>query len=208
MSLIVSALGDNPPRVIQYCTTAKEAWDKPYKQYDGHTLMNKSEKLNSLLNLEVGREKLIEDHVAKTETNFLRLAWMNDIANASMQVTILISSSSNIWEFAAITASFDRMKEKEATWNYILMAPMYEQESRRSQITSIKFMDTDQRTLATSTRIMATRNNTIRKEKITVCFFISDNIGHIPRTREVLKKKHPNSSRHEHQKTRTETGHG
>lgn len=65
------------------------------------------------------------------ETKFSRLVAMNDPVSESMHVAILGFSPSNLPEHATITASINKMKGDMASWNYVSMTFVQEQERQK-----------------------------------------------------------------------------
>lgn len=114
LSLIVYSLCHSVVQAIQNLTTANDVWDKLQELYASKKLINNLEVLNNWLILMVKREELKRDHAAKMKTKLPRLVRMNDAVNHPIQVSILVSSLSNLPEYADHTASVNTMTEKKS----------------------------------------------------------------------------------------------
>lgn len=119
LSIIISALGDNPLRAIQHCESAKEAWDKLESRYAGRTIMNKLGSLNTLLSMNLGTDTEMGDHVSLMESQFARLASMGSMIDEEMRVAILLTSIGNRPEYAPMMASINTLQDSVTTWNYV-----------------------------------------------------------------------------------------
>lgn len=166
MTIIITALGDNPLRAVQECLTAKAVWNKLQGRYAGQSMVNKLSVLNTLLNMILKKSSNMRDHIAILESQFSRLATMGSNLEESLKVAILLSSLSELMEYNAVTVSINALAESTTTWNYVYLIFMEEQKRLTQKIdTSLSVTNTDIARLASSSRMG--RNNYIQNEKRT-----------------------------------------
>lgn len=115
---IISSLNEKFRLSIQAPDRAKVALNRVQYGYAGKTMLKKLKAVESLLETKFKNDKDVEDNVVLLELHFSRWASSRSRSEESLNVAILLSSESNLQNFASIIASIKTLQDATATWQY------------------------------------------------------------------------------------------
>lgn len=175
MVIMISALCNNPLRVIRKCRTEKEAWETLESRYSGKTIMNKLGSLTALYSIQYKRETSMIEHILTMKSHFAGLSAMTTNLDKGLNVAIFLFSLLELSKYARKRASVHTFHNSLATWSNATMLVIEESESLKnsSQSQSGTYSSASGRLAVSCTPTK------FEERKRQVRCYICDGLGHI-----------------------------